>query len=407
MGLATATPFIDVYHPKTDTKRMVSIRVTFDRKRKYYATNIQLKPSEFQKIMTAKRRSESENKIFNELLGIQSKALNIIQSLSIFSFGKFEELFLESREATNLVTAAFDVYIKELRDQQRIGTAVSYECARNSLAAFAKQLTFTDITPSFLKRYESWMLADNKSLTTVGIYLRSLRTIFNRAEIDKSLYPFGEGSKKYAIPTGRNIKKALTLQEISSIFNYPAPDGTTIAMARDYWIFIYLCNGLNVKDLCLLKYKNILGDIIVYERAKTKRTRNNGEKIRVALKPQTKVIIERWGQMKLNEDTYLFPHLQPGMLPAQQRAVIQQLTKTINKYMKRIAQELGLSKPVTSYYARHSFATVLRNAGATTEFISEALGHSNIKTTQSYLAGFDERSIHQATDALIAFEQPS
>jgi site-specific recombinase XerD len=108
--------------------------------------------------------------------------------------------------------------------------------------------------------------------------------------------------------------------------------------------------------------------------------------------------------MKLNEETYLFPHLQPGMLPAQQRAVIQQLTKTINKYMKRIAQELGLSKPVTSYYARHSFATVLRNAGATTEFISEALGHSNIKTTQSYLAGFDERLIHQATDALIAFE---
>ena len=78
-----------------------------------------------------------------------------------------------------------------------------------------------------------------------------------------------------------------------------------------------------------------------------------------------------------------------------ERKVIQQLTKTVNKYMKRIAEKLELTKDVTTYFARHSFATVLRNSGASTEFISEALGHSSMKTTQSYLAGFEQETIHK------------
>ena len=71
--------------------------------------------------------------------------------------------------------------------------------------------------------------------------------------------------------------------------------------------------------------------------------------------------------------------------------------------MKLIAKELELNKEVTTYFARHSFATVLRNSGASMEFISEALGHSDMKTTKSYLAGFEQETIHKTTDALTAF----
>ena len=74
-----------------------------------------------------------------------------------------------------------------------------------------------------------------------------------------------------------------------------------------------------------------------------------------------------------------------------ERKTIQQLTKTINKYMKRIAGDLKIRSGVTTYFARHSFATGLKNSGASVEFISEALGHSDIKTTKNYLAGFEQR----------------
>ena len=73
--------------------------------------------------------------------------------------------------------------------------------------------------------------------------------------------------------------------------------------------------------------------------------------------------------------------------------------------MKQIARKLGLDKGVTTYFARHSFATVLRNSGVSTEFISEALGHSDIKTTQNYLAGFEQDTIHKTTDALMNFDK--
>lgn len=404
MSTAIASPFIDVYHPKTDDKRTVSIRVTYNRVRKYYGTKLRLKPSEFQKIMTAKRRNEAENKIYNELISYQNKAIQIIEDLPIFTFSKFEEMYFENRDATDSVSFAFDKYIGELKEEKRIGTAVSYECAKGSLQGFDKNLKFADITPALLRKYENWMLTNNKSRTTIGIYLRSLRTIFNRANIDKSLYPFGEGKNKYSIPTGKNIKKALTLEEIGKIFNYEAPAKSMAEMAKDYWIFIYLCNGLNVKDLCLLKHKNIQGNVLIYERAKTKRSKNNGEKITVSLKPQAKAIISKWGQLSVNPETYVFPHLNKLMSAETERKTIQQVTKNINKYMKRIAKELELNKEVTTYFARHSFATVLRNSGASTEFISEALGHSSMKTTQSYLAGFEQETIHKTTDVLTSFE---
>jgi integrase/recombinase XerD len=328
-------------------------------------------------------------------------------------------LCLVSRETSDSIKYAFAKYIDELKEEKRIGSSIAYEAACISLESFKADLRFADITPSLLRKYESWRLENGvvatkgkrynkkkkgRSITTVGIYLRCLRTIFNRASVDKSLYPFGEGKNKYSIPKGRNIKKALTLEEISKIFHYNAGERSSFEMARDYWIFIYLCNGLNVKDLCLLKWKNIEGDILIFKREKTKRSKKEEKRIIVSLKPETNAIISKWGQRSLDADSYIFPHLEKGMTPEREREIVQQLTKTINKYMKLIAKELEIKKEVMTYFARHSFATILKNAGASVEFISEAWGHSDFAPTKSYLASFETEKIHEATNALTAFQ---
>jgi integrase len=154
-----------------------------------------------------------------------------------------------------------------------------------------------------------------------------------------------------------------------------------------------------------LKRKNIDANILKYERAKTKRNKKDSEKIVVSLKPEALAIIKNWGVPSINPETYVFPHLEKGMTAENERKAIQQLTKTINKYMKRIAKKLEINKEVTTYFARHSFATVLRNSGVSMEFISEALGHSDMKTTKSYLAGFEVEKIHETTNALTNFAQ--
>jgi len=60
----------------------------------------------------------------------------------------------------------------------------------------------------------------------------------------------------------------------------------------------------------------------------------------------------------------------------------------VNKYIRKVAGKLELKADVTTYTARHSFATILKRAGANTSFISEALGHSDLPTTEAYLGSF-------------------
>src|SRR5690554_3297599 len=390
---AKADYFLDTYHPKQDGTCNVKIRVYFNRKYMYYSTDIDLKPgekdkngeqkepSELEKILTAKRRTPDQKEIHKKLNRYYQKADNIIDKLD--------------------TAYAFKKYIDNLKAEERTGTAINYEASIKSLEDFKKNLKFTDITPSFLKKYERWMLDNGKSITTVGMYLRALRAIYNKQDIDKKLYPFGRG--KYEIPSGENIKKALTIEEIARIYNYEATG--TEAMARDYWIFLYLCNGMNVKDFCSLKWDDIDGNILTYQREKTKRTNKKPKKITVSLKPETWEIINKYGIRSVVPGSYIFPHYEKGITATRKQEVSQQLIKTINKYMKRIARNVGINKNVTTYFARHSFATILKRSGTNIAMISDLLGHSSLGVTESYLDSFESDQISKQTDVLLSFNK--
>ena len=256
---AQASIYLDELRVKKNGKCAVKIRITYNRQRSYFPTGIDLTPEEFEQVMHGQRRTADQREALLKLNHLFGKAETLIDKLPVFTFSTFEENYLEQRNTLNSVSFAFDKYIEQLIGEKRIGTAVTYKCARNSIAEFRKNLTFAEVTPELLKKYESKMLKEGNSISTVGIYLRSFRAIYNQQGIDKSLYPFGEQKNKYSIPTSRNIKKALTLEEIGKIYHYAAPTGSTKEMAKDYWLFLYLCNGMNVKDFCLLKWSNIDG----------------------------------------------------------------------------------------------------------------------------------------------------
>lgn len=400
MIVAEASIYIDELRPKINGKCSIKVKVTYNRKRRYYSTGIELSIEDFNKVFNAKRKNDEQKEIEKKLIYFKNKATTIIEKLNVFTFDSFEEHFLDQRNTLNSVSFAFDKYIEQLKLENRLGTAVSYECARNSLSAFRKNLTFAEITPKLLKKYENWMLENNKSVSTIGIYLRSLRAIYNLQNIDKSLYPFGDNKNKYSIPTSKNIKKALTVEEIAKIYNYEAPKGTIKEMAKDYWLFLYLCNGMNVKDFCLLKWEDKENNMLHYKRSKTERSKKESKLISVALKPEALEIIKKWGQISVLRNAYIFPHLKVGMNTERQRAIYQQLTKIINKYIKQICYELGIKKNVTTYFARHSFATVLKRSGVNIGMISELLGHSSVEVTESYLDSFEKEQIHKETDVL-------
>lgn len=400
MKKAKASIYLDALRPKKSGKCSVKIKITYNRKRKYFSTGFDLTPKEFETVFFGKRKTNAQKEIKTKVEYYENKATEIIKLLPVFSFDSFEDKFLDQRNTADSVSCAFDKYISNLKLENRIGTAVSYECAKRSIEKFNDKLTFADITLRFLKKYENWMLDNGNSKTTIGIYLRSLRAIYNLQNIDKRVYPFGKGKNKYTIPTSKNTKKALTIQEIGKIYNYKAEANSAKQMAKDYWIFLYLCNGMNVKDFCLLKWSNINENMLTYERAKTERSERESKTISVALKPETNQIIKEWGQPALNENAYIFPHVNDKMDPVQQMVTIKNLTKTINKYIKEIAEEVEINKKVTTYYARHSFATILKRSGTKIEMISELLGHSNVGVTESYLDSFENEQIQEQTDVL-------
>jgi integrase/recombinase XerD len=389
---------LDTRRPLNDGTYPVKLRLTYQRKQKYYqAINKKGEPytyieAEFDKVRDPKARGsyKDENR---SLVAIEDAALQIIEKLPVFSFEAFEKKYLIGYSKDD-VFSAFNQLIERLTQDGRAGTASSYNCAYKSLKNFTGSdiLPFASVTVDFLHAYERWMLDSDKSITTVGIYLRALRAVYNDAissgDAHKDSYPFEK--RKYVIPAGRNVKKALSLSEIEKIFNYePAHEGEE--KARDFWVFSYMCNGINVKDMARLKYENIVGDEITFIRAKTERTsRQNIKPIVAILTPETKSIIERWGNKPKKGDNYVFPILTKGLSPVEELAKVRYATKAINKYIKRIALAVGIEKNVSTYYARHSFSTVLKQSGASMELISESLGHSNLKTTQSYLDSFEK-----------------
>lgn len=395
----------DTRRPKDSDRFPLKLRVTYKGNRRYYATGYDASLEEWETINSADAKGNLR-KIKNKIAAIEIDSLKCAADISPFSFKQFEEQFFEQKIIFENVESAFDANIAELKANDQIGTATSYQTACNSLHKFKSNLLFEDIDKDFLQKFENWMIANGKSITTVGVYLRPLRVIMNLAKdsgvIKPQDYPFGK--RKYVIPTGKNVKKALTKEQIKQVFNYEASPGTNIDKAKDFWIFSYLCNGINIMDIAKLKWKNVNTTTISFIREKTKKTTKGNPIIITAVRNvYIDRIFSKWGKKFISNDDYVFDIIAETDSVDSGRKKIQQFTKVTNKWMKKVGEELGFEIKLTSYVARHSFATILVRSGVPLAFASQCLGHTNILTTQKYFGGFDLAAQIEYTRALTNF----
>ena len=248
------------------------------------------------------------------------------------------------------------------------------------------------VTSEWLHGFAVYLGDLGNSTSTIGIYTRNIRTIFNweisRGRLKQEYYPFGRN--KFQPPSSTRVKKALTHEEVMKILHYE-PSCRTESWSRDMWMFSYLGNGMNIKDLALLRYENIVGEELHFVRAKTlRKTIQNQRLVHVHLHPHMKEIIHRWGKKDPEPKEFIFHIMDKGpRTPFQESRNIDQAVQTINKYMKGIGDKLKLSKRPTCNFARHTYSTVLKRANIPIEMISEALGHFSVKTTEIYLDSFE------------------
>lgn len=402
----TVSLFFDTRIEKKSGKYPLKLTVYCKPKKKRYKTKIDLSEEDWLKLKSGNIRDKNIKEIKIKVNALTTDAEKIINNLFPFSFIGFEKAFYEN--ATDLssldLKLLFDAYILKHTQNGNIGTAISYQTSFKSLDKFHKNLTLTDITPQFLKEYEEYMIANSKSPSTVGIYLRQLRAVFNDAISQKIIsndcYPFGKN--KYVIPVSKNIKKALSNEDLQLLFNYESVNSEE-QRALDFWKFSYLCSGMNFCDILRLKPENIKEDFIYYIRSKTKNTKKGSQQqIKVAIIDVAKKILEKW-KSKTTGSFYIFPFLKEGLTPLQEKYYIQDFIKKTNQQMDSIRNSLGITQKCNTYSCRHSFATFLKRKNVSTEYISESLGHSSILTTSAYLASFEDKTKVEYSNLLIDF----
>ena len=315
----------------------------------------------------------------------------------------FNTLNLRLGKATgDTLNSAIRAKIEELKSEDRIGTMQFFKCTLVMVEEVGgKDIPFSAITVEWLQKCEK-LWSKTRSVSTIGMHMRNIRTLMNEAKragvIKESQYPFGKGL--FEIKTSIGRKKGLTKKQLKAIFDYKSGNETTNRY-KDLWIFIYLCNGINPTDMLKLKFSDIVDGEICFVRQKTERTTKNRKEIRATISVQMQAVIDKWGNKPLS-DNYIFPYMKGNETAIEAKAITRDVVKRINKRMKLIGEELGIGN-ITTYTARHSYATVLKRSGVNISYISESLGHTDLRTTEAYLASFEKEERTKNTNLLTSF----
>lgn len=288
--------------------------------------------------------------------------------------------------------------IKHYKTTGRTGYALSVQQVYNSLIEYNRHLNiyFSNIDILWLKRYEAWLRNKGLAENTIGIRFRTLRAIYNTAieqgYVKAEYYPF----KAYKVAKLHAVtaKRAMTKENIYAVINYDCEGKDEYTrLAVDLFTFSYFMGGINFVDMAHITHSHIIDQRLIYTRTKTHKL------IKLPLQPKAVELIEKY---RKPDSPYIFPILSSSHVTEQQkRNRIHKVITKVNKQLKAIGKELHLPVNLTTYVARHSFATVLKRSDVNTSIICEAMGHSSEKVTQIYLDSFGNEQMDAAMQKLL------
>lgn len=396
---ATVNIILDPRRPKNDGTYPISLKVIFKRTKFYINSGYSVKKEHWdeEKLQITKDCKKYSRLVHtnNEITQKHIDAFKVIEDL--YKSGELEKLTpsdLKTKILNKSERASFREFNKKIIDElklaKKLGNASCYEQAQSFLDRYVKdkELYFEDIDFKLLKTLEAKHLSHNHTYNSLSFYLRTIRATFNRAikegVIKRDVYPF----TNYSIKETKTQKRAISKTDIERIRDVELVPNSTLWHARNMFMFSFYNIGINFVDMSYLKKSNLINNRICYTRAKT------GKNYSIKITAPTLEILNMYLPDK-NDDDYIFPIIQRQELELQ-RKDLQNGLKNFNKYMKQIAKMLKINATLTSYVARHSWATIAKGLNVPISVISEGLGHEDIKTTQIYLDSFDANVIDDA-----------
>lgn len=265
-------------------------------------------------------------------------------------------------------------------------TTVNEQTALNSFNSYAGlDITLQELTADTIAGFEAWLLKQ-VAPNTAACYLRSLRSVMNRLGADgHALF------RQVSTSSKKTQKRAIDFERVKTIKDLELQDDTAEALARDTFILSILCMGIPFVDLTHLTEDNLKDGHIVYRRQKT------GVEVSIAIEPCIQQILDKYSDRK---NRYLLPYLSSEYGTGDDERRYQNALSRYNYHLKMLAAKVHLSK-LTSYTARHTWASQSYKMGVHVGVISKALGHTNLQTTMNYIKELDNSEVEQANRSVI------
>lgn len=266
-------------------------------------------------------------------------------------------------------------------------TIDNYQTALRSFSHYAgTAVTMNHINSHLIEGFQQWLIKQNVSQNTISCYMRSLRSIIYQLQpAAKSQHVFDN------VYTGKMCtdKRSISPEDIVRLRQLILPPNSSLAFSRDIFLFCFYALGMPFVDVAFLQKKQINGDYIVYYRHKT------GKRIKVKVEPPMWKIIHRY---MCEDSNYVFPIL----TDTDDIKCYEAARSKYNRHLRKIGKLTGIECPLTSYVARHSWASIAYHSNIDLSVISKALGHTSPNTTLIYIREIDDNRIDRANRDLLA-----
>jgi len=283
--------------------------------------------------------------------------------------------------------------IVRLKHDGRVRTSETYSSTLNSFRRFrnGRDVMMDALGREMMSSYEAYLQAQGVVPNTSSFYMRILRAVYNRAS-EQGLTP-AAADPFAGVYTGveKTAKRAVDIKTIRRIKNLDLGKNKSAAYARDIFMLSFYMRGMSFIDLAYLKKADLKNGTVTYRRHKT------GQKLSIRWTEQMQEILDKYPG---NKTEYLFPVI--TSCKSNPRNQYRNRHYMVNKNLKTVALKLGLEVALTTYVARHSWASIARAKGISVGIISEGLGHDSELTTRIYLASLDTSAVDRANDVILA-----
>lgn len=250
-------------------------------------------------------------------------------------------------------------------------------------------MTFDAFTSDVVEYYEASLQKQGISPNTTSFYMRILRAVYNRA-VEKDIVEQQNPFRHVYTGIDKTVKRALAIPAIKKIKILDLSFNPTLDFARDMFMLSFYMRGMSFIDMAYLRKSDLENGYVTYRRRKT------GQSLIIKWTREMQLILDKYPE---NMTCYLLPIItSPG---TNERYAYKRVAYKINHHLKKLAEIIGVSIPLTMYCARHSWASAAKAKGIPLGVISEGMGHDSEATTQIYLASLDTTAVDKANAAII------